>query len=502
MSISRSNFLALAAGSVPLLAGCGGGGSTTLLPGSTSLAPIPTAPVLAAGTVVSDLRYGFATPPAAFPGYSPAGDAKALIVAGTPSPAQSPIPGTLATGSYAANERYVIKVPTAWNGKLIVAGTPSFRSEFANDAIWSDFALANGYAFASSNKGVGFNAIVESSTATPSPSTFFPIPFDLASLETNKLGFRFGALTQSPVPSIASWNVDFATLTVAAQNFLATNFKVPTRTYAVGLSNGGAQVRSLLEQYPSIIDGGVDWSGVFWSPSLNILTYLPKFLAAMQQYVTSGFTDSASAAAIVAAGYPADVLQAANAKNPSLWFEYYAGQASFYSDLTAFAYALLIDPQASSSTAAAACTPNATNAARLPGTCAATGLAVPANRAAYAPSSAALANIASFTHTGQIGKPLVSIAGGSDMFVTPQNNATPYLNAVNASGRGSKYWQYIVAGGTHVDTFSPLGYGLQPQLPFAWSAFYQLVAIVEKGYQPPGAGSSQPVSTPSQIRSA
>jgi len=39
-------------------------------------------------------------------------------------------------------------------------------------------------------------------------------------------------------------------------------------------------------------------------------------------------------------------------------------------------------------------------------------------------------------------------------------------------------WQYIVAGGTHVDTFSPFGYGLQPQLPFAWAAFRQLVAMI------------------------
>lgn len=502
MQLSRSKFLAITAGSVPALAGCGGGGSTALLPAGPALPPVPAAPFIPAGSTVNDLRFGQSPTPAAFPGYSPVGDAKALIVPGIASPAASAIPGMLATGSYATNERYVIKVPTAWNGKLIVAGTPAFRSEFANDAIWGDFALANGYAFACSNKGVQFNAIVETIAATPSPSTFFPISFDLFGLETKKIGFRFGALTQSPVPTIDTWNLDFATLTIAAQNFLGRNFgKLPKRTYAVGLSNGGAQVRSLLERYPSLIDGGVDWSGVFWSPSLNILTYMPKFIAAMSTYVASGFTDPVSAAAIVAAGYPADVLQAGNALHPSLWFEYYSGQSSFYSDLTAFAYALLIDPQAASSTNPAACTPNATDAARLPGTCDATGLAVPANRASYVPSSAALANIASFAHTGRIGKPLVSIAGGSDMFITPQNNATPYLNAVRSSGQSSQYWQYIVSGGTHVDTFSPFGYGLQSQLGFAWSAFYQLVSIVEKGYQPSGVGTQQTVSTPSQILS-
>jgi hypothetical protein len=138
----------------------------------------------------------------------------------------------------------------------------------------------------------------------------------------------------------------------------------------------------------------------------------------------------------------------------------------------------------------------------LPGTCDATGLALPANRAAYVPSAGAQRIIAGFAHTGAIGKPLVSIAGGSDMFITAHNNATPYLRAVNVAGRGSIYWQYIVAGGTHVDTFSPFGYGLQPQLPFAWAAFRQLVARVEGGFHPPGTGSAQPVATPAQIRSA
>ncbi len=226
---------------------------------------------------------------------------------------------------------------------------------------------------------------------------------------------------------------------------------------------------------------------------------MPKMLAAMPAYVASKFTDTAAAAAIVAAGYPADVLQA-SAKNPSLWFEYYANQASFYTDLTTFAYALLLDPAATSSVTLGGCTPSASNPTGLPGTCDATGVAVPANRAAYVPSSGVAANVASFEHTGAIGKPLVSIAGAADMFITPQNNATAYLDRVVAAGNGGKYWQYLVRGGTHVDTFAPLGYGLQPQLPFAWAAFNQLVAIVERGYAPPNPGTQQNVATPDQIR--
>ena len=99
----------------------------TPIPGS--IAP------LGATQTVADLRYGFGPTIAKGPGIDPAGDAKALIAPTFVSPATAPIPGTVTMGSYATNERFVLRVPTAWNGKLVVAGTPATRSEFANDAI-------------------------------------------------------------------------------------------------------------------------------------------------------------------------------------------------------------------------------------------------------------------------------------------------------------------------------------------------------------------------------
>ncbi|MGP6189192.1 MAG: hypothetical protein ACLPSH_03780 [Vulcanimicrobiaceae bacterium] len=496
--MKRQRFLELAA-AAPALASC-----SSSSPSVPSQGGIPAAPLLSPGTKIPDLRYGKFTLPAAFPGYDPAGDAAALVL-NYVSPATAPVPGTLATGSYAVNERYVIKVPAAWNGKLIVAGTPATRSEFANEGIWGDFALAGGYAFASSNKGIDYNAILETLSASPNPNRAYPIPFDYTvpltpplKLESDEYTYRLGVLNQGG--TIANWNTDYATLVRAAQQFLLMFFgKAPTRTYAVGTSNGGAQVRSLLENYGSLVDGGVDWEGVYWSPSMNLFTYMPKFLAAMQTYVASGFKDTAAAAAIEAAGYPADIAGAAG--HPSLWYEYYANQPSFYADLTVFVYALFLDPAATSSLSAPGCAPNPTNPVGLPGTCNATGLAVPANRASYVPSSQAANVISTFQHTGNIQKPLISIAGSDDVFVTAANNAIPYLNAVKASGKGSQYWQYLVQGGTHVDTFAnpAWGYGLQPQLFFAWAAFNQLVAIVEHGLNPAGSGAQQPVSTPSQI---
>ena len=489
----RSHFIAGA--SAIGLAGCGGTSGGTA--GAPGLPPVGVRP-----GHIADLRFGFAPVPTTGNGYDPAGDASALILPGTPTGAPTPIPGVQILGSYAADERYVLRIPDAWNGKLVVIGTPAFRSEFANDAIWQDFLLAGGYATACSNKGIPYNAIAEVIAASPNPNLSFPFDFEFAGLETLRFSYRAGALYPAK-KLIAGWNDDFYQLTLFAKSYLTANFAAPTKTYAVGTSNGGAQARSINEQHPEVIDGAVDWEGVYWTPAFSPLDYMPKLLKNMPAYVASGFTNAAAAAAIQAAGYPADIKSTAPG-HPSLWYEYYANQVSFYTDLTVFAYALLIDPQAASTLpSSAGFTPNPANPAGLPGTPSAgvSGLADPVARQNYVPSAAARTAIASFAHTGKIGKPMVSIAGTADMFITAANNATPYLAAVNANGKGSIYWQYLVQGGTHVDTFAnpTWGYGLQPQLNFGWAAFNQLVNIVEHGATPAGAGTQQTVSAPTQI---
>ncbi len=236
---------------------------------SLALAALPFGRV-AAQTVVSepatvpDLRFGFAPVPPPQPGFDPAGDAKALIAPTWRSPAAAPIPGDQFLGSYAQDERYVIRIPQKWNGSLVVCGTPGTRSEFANDAIWSDFLLARGFAFASSNKAIPYNIIAEPFGTTDAPHSIYPVPFDVDGLEAKKTVYRIGMLWPARVP-IERWNEDFAALVAFAQDLLKDRRGMrPNRTYAVGLSNGGAQVRSLLERYPDAVDGGVDWSAPYW----------------------------------------------------------------------------------------------------------------------------------------------------------------------------------------------------------------------------------------------
>ena len=68
------------------------------------------------------------------------------------------VPGLQINASIAADPtgqaRFLLRLPDNWNGRLVVAGAPSQRSEFTNDYGWSDYVVQKGYAFASQNKGV------------------------------------------------------------------------------------------------------------------------------------------------------------------------------------------------------------------------------------------------------------------------------------------------------------------------------------------------------------
>jgi len=443
---------------------------------------------------VADLRFGFVTVPAAKPGFDPAGDAKALLAPGTVSPATAPIPGDQWTGVLPGGGRYVLRVPANWNGTLVVAGTPATRSEFANDAIWSDFILARGAAFASSNKRIPYNAIVEPLAGIKQPEFAYPIPFDAGGLETQGMAIRFGMFDPDRT-GIAEWNDDFHALAVTMRALLTSEYRAPKRVYAVGLSNGGAQVRTLLERHPDDVDGGVDWSGVYWSPTTTLLDYLPVFLNAMPAYVASGFTDRRIASELEKFGFPPDVVQNDPA-HPSLYADYYSNVAPFYADLTVFAYARLIDRRTTS--LAGACTPDPHDPKRLPGTCAGSGLAKPHARATYQASPEARRAIVAFAHSGAIEKPLISIAGTRDPFIVPHYNALGYQRAVSANRRARLHRLFLVEGGTHVDTFVAFGYGLRAQLPFAWAAYDRLVRTVESN-DTAGAGNVRTVTAPEQL---
>jgi pimeloyl-ACP methyl ester carboxylesterase len=427
---------------------------------------------------VADLRFGAAPLPEAAPGYDPGGDARALILTGTASPATVPIPGFQHYGSLGPNQRFVVRIPDAWNGRLAACGTPATRSECANDAILCDYLLARGYAFAAGNKGIPYNAIFEGPADSPQPELSYQVPFPIGDAPPGSASVRFGALVPER-GSVAAWHEDLAAVIRAAGDIVRdTTGRKAERTYVLGLSMGGGQVRWLLERHPELVDGGLEWAAVYWTPERNPLVYLPVFLQHMPAYVESGYRDRTAHDAIVAAGFPPDRVQdgTPNAKGGaprSLWDAHYSKVLPFYCDLTTFMFAKVFDPDSR--------------------------VATLEDRAAYVPSARVAAEIARFGQSGRIERPLVSIAGDADVFITPQNNAAPYLAALRANGCADRCWQYLVAGGPHVDSFPAFGWNLQPQLPFAWAAFEQLVRIVELGEQPGGAGAVRPVASPAEI---
>jgi pimeloyl-ACP methyl ester carboxylesterase len=449
---------------------------------------------------VPDLRFGAAPTIDPAPGIDPAGDAKALISSRTRSPAQEAIPGTIVYYREDSGRRHFLRLPDVWNGSLVVAGTPATRSEFANDAIWSDFALARGYAFASSNKGIRFNVILEAADETASPRSVYPIPFGAPGFEDGTKVLRFGVLDPRAI-RIEEWNEDFRHLIEFARDVLRLRRDaLPHRTYAVGLSNGGAQVRAALERFPELLDGGVEYAGVRWTPERSFLDILPPFLAAMPAYIQSGFTDPVAKRTIEGLGFPADVLQPENVAHPSLWCDWYSNAPPFYNDLMMFVYPLLIDPEASAYLGEAPVLPNAEDPRRLPGVVSGKGLVRPEFRAAYVPSRRAREAIRAFAHSGGIERPLISLAGTKDVLITPEFHAIGYAKSVADAGRAHLHRLYLVENGTHVDTFADFGYGLQAQLPFAWAAFDELVRTVEMG-DLRGVGTTKRVVSPTEIGS-
>ena len=47
----------------------------------------------------------------------------------------------------------MVRLPDRWNGKLVITGASGNRPQYGNDFIMSDWLVARGYAFASTDKG-------------------------------------------------------------------------------------------------------------------------------------------------------------------------------------------------------------------------------------------------------------------------------------------------------------------------------------------------------------
>jgi len=361
------------------------------------------------------------------------------------------VPGVQLSARIAADPageaRFLLRLPNDWNGRLVVAGASGTRSEYNGDFAWSDYVLQKGYAYASQNKGV-LNFYL-STAADPLACRLNPSSTTYVHFYDVDAGLAF-----------TRWRdyiVDAARL---AHFGVSMFYGHPARhTYAVGTSNGGYQVRRAIETAPELFDGGVDWEGTFVdAENPTLLNDLAAAVRNYPDYVASGFDPNSTAARnIVAAGYPPDLTSGAN----SLWA---LNTASFW-EVTLCQWQKRLDPAYD------------------------TYAGGPGNYNYYARLSATDvgAQVAAFATTGDIQRPLITVAGTMDALLPIDHHARAYARKVAAARddhgrhRAPAYRLYEIQNGNHIETYKALLPQLELIEPHAQHAFDLLVDHVEHG---------------------
>ncbi|HAH05755.1 MAG TPA: hypothetical protein DCM05_04385 [Elusimicrobia bacterium] len=329
------------------------------------------------------------------------------------TPLAGPVPGRLVQGTLPGDNwaRFLLRLPKAWNGRLAVAGSPGLTGERGLDLYWSDTLVKNGCAFACTDKGVR--------AAVDGDFVFVP---------------------QAPENSISRWVPRLKALAELAREECRRCYgREPSKTYAVGVSNGGWMARRALEE--GFVDGGVEVSGVYWTPHSNLLRQLPAALKAADAQPTDRD-------ALKAAGFPSAPEQ--DAIRSLYRFMYWeATLALCLGDL---------DPAYS-------------------GACADYDL--------FQRPKDVVERLQAIANTGELKKPLLSLAGKLDCLVTLKGHAEAYRDAVKARGASELHRLYPIDKATHVDKDSELFPGLEPLMPHAHNAFELLLRWVEGGHAAP-----------------
>ena len=243
-------------------------------------------------------------------------DAKAIAPAEPAdwTPITKAVPGVLIKGTLKDDQqgRFLLRLPMAWNGKLVVGGAAGTRSEFNGDLVISDYVLQKGYAYASQNKGMLNSELTGRVTRTPVRYT------------PSQTGRGSGANPLLYFPlldnenSLAEWGERINQAALIAKALIEEHYGCkPSRTYAMGVSNGGYQVRKAIEDHPETFDGGVEWEAVLWQrDGPNFIGELPVGLKQFPSYYDKGLDpNSDEARAIQAADFPPDLVE----NGTSLW---------------------------------------------------------------------------------------------------------------------------------------------------------------------------------------
>src|SRR5580765_2551256 len=298
--------------------------------------------------------------------------------------------------------RFLLRLPNDWNGRLVVAWASGTRSEFNGDFAWSDFVVQKGYAYASQNKGV-LNLQL-STAADPLACRLNPDTPVFVRFFDNEAGQPFTRWTEFMIRAGQ----------IARDGVKAAYGPPPRYTYAVGTSNGGYQVRRAIEEAPHVFDGGVDWEGTFVDPHApNILTALPPAVLNFPDYRASGFNTATTAAKnILAAGYPPDIQSDIGATPTTLW----SNNWNSFWEVTLCQWQKRLDPTYNTYVSG-------------------TGNYNYINRLSF---SNVGAEVAAFQNTGNIGRPLITVAGTMDSLLPIDHHARAYARKVEAAGNKHK----------------------------------------------------------------
>jgi hypothetical protein len=331
------------------------------------------------------------------------------------------------------DSQFVIRLPKRWNGGLVVAGAPGNRRQYANDFTISDWVLAKGYAYASTDKGN-------------------------VDLEFYRDGKR-------PGDAIVEWYHRMTQDTVAAKATVARHYgRSARRTYAMGISNGGQLVRWALENHPELYDGGVDSEGTLWPPDngSNALVYLPVALRNYPKYAATG--DPEAHAAMLRAGFAPG--------SEFLWdFNY-----RILWDGTQRRYREEIDPGFDGDLEAGipycqSGTPNCDT-----------------DYDYYARPRSVHQAVRRASMNGRIGKPLITVQGTLDTLLPIKVHGDAYASLVRSQGMAWRHRYYRIDGASHLDLeYDLFPDRMRPLLPCMRTAFETLERWTAPGggHQPP-----------------
>jgi hypothetical protein len=333
-----------------------------------------------------------------------------------------PIAGWRARGSLWPGQRFLLRVPKRWNARLVVAGCPGQRTEFACDRIFGDLLLASGYAYVCGNKGNAEGVALLEPGAT--------LTVERVDLPRFPIGNERSIVFWQHAPDrrIEDWLSEMVELVAVSRDALRGQCgREPEATYAIGLSNGGYQVRRAIET-TDLFDGALTWNPVLWTREHNVCSSLSRWLRA----VAEGRLHLS----------PLEQKHATAYWAVTLWLH-----ATHLDPETSIAYGDVRDATPAQSWVRRIhhWTPDRSNDIGL--------------------------RIDAFANTGTIRCKIIELASELDYLTPASVHCDPYRALVEAGGKRSWYRSRTVARATHVDSWAD-----DPQYPFLRSGHYQMLA--------------------------